>query len=221
LPFLKIVEVPSPFSKDYIHVLSGLLKEKKLKPLSFYIFLRPDDLVKNKYEIEFLLKSMKKNRWSLFVENIGFENFSEKELSILNRGYKSEINIEALKTFFYFRKKYPKTWITKNTSASFILFEPFTDVGDLKINLAQIIRFKKYFLSFYRISFNKLRLSRDTPIYFLTRKEGLISKKDPNNYNFRNLKIEKIYKKYIKLINSSIVKNQSQRAIFSLIKSLN
>ena len=123
-------------------------------------------------------------------------------------------------SFFYFRKKYPRTWITKNTSASFILFEPFTNMEDLKINAARIIQFKKYFLSFYRVSFNKLRIAKDTPIYHLARKAGLILRQNPDSYCFKNSEIEKIYKNYIKLFNSSTVNNQSQRAIFSLIKSL-
>lgn len=221
LPHLKLIEVPAPLSKDFISIIRILLKKTNLTSLSFYVFFRPDDLISNKEKIESLLKIMIKKKCSFIIENLGLENFSKKELTVLNRGYNPEINLEALKIFSYFKNKYPKAWKTERATASFILFEPFTDIEDLKLNIAQIAEFKKYFSIFNRISFNKLRMSKDTPIHYLAKKAGLISKPASNlNYRFQNPKIEKIYKTYKKLLNVPLINNQNQRVLSALTESL-
>lgn len=221
LPSLRIIEIPPPFSREFILAFSVLLKKFDLKALSFYVFFRPDDLVNTKKELEDLLKLMRKKSCSLLVENIGFENFSKKEITVLNRGYSPEMNEKAMEIFIYLKNRYPSTWITENTSASFILFEPFTSIEDLKINIARIIQLKKYFLSFYRLSFNKLVLKKDTPIYYLSKRAGLISRKpSPLDYCFKDQRIEKIYNTYKKFLNSIPENNQSRQALFFLMESL-
>ncbi|MDD5066913.1 MAG: hypothetical protein PHF84_07675, partial [bacterium] len=221
LPSLRIIEVPSPFTRDFIRAFTGLLKRSSLRSLSFLVFFRPDDMVKNRIEMEDLLRLMKRKGCSFLVENIGFENFSGKELLLLNRGYGPEMNGEALKTFFYFKKKYPDTWITRNTSASFILFGPFTTVQDLKANITGILKLKRYFSAFYRISFNKLRIQKNTPVYYLCRKAGLLNQKSVSpDYRFRDTRVRRIHENFLKLMGTIPPQDHDMRILSFLFKSI-
>lgn len=217
LPHLKLIEIPTPLSRDFLSIISVLLKDGDLNSLSLYVFFRPDDLVSNKEKIESLLKIMAKKDCSFIIENLGLENFSKKELAILNRGYGPEKNIEALKIFDYFKKKYPKIWRAERTSVSFILFGPFTEIKDLRINADYMTKFREYFFSFRRINFNKLRIEDDTPIYHLVKKAGLILKKNGYlDYRFNNPEIGRIYEDYIRF--SKLFSTDQQKAISFLIR---
>jgi len=221
LPYLK--RVLFAFPEDLFDPIEILLQDNlKLKPLTFHIQLRPDVIVKKKKQIERILNLMRKTKLSFYLSVVGFENFSERELLILNRGYKPEMNVKALKVLDYFFKKYPKEFVMKDAVASFILFEPFTRIDDLKININSILKLKDKFSIFRNININKLRIDRGMALYELAKKEGLVSKpgfEDETeeltdlprggfragsvNYYFNETNVGLVYKIYHKILDKS------------------
>jgi hypothetical protein len=221
LPSLRIIDLVYP--ENYFDDLFEIVNDAKFNSLSFYINLRPDILVAKRRAIEKILLVMKKKKTAFLISNLGFENFSEKELLILNRNYTPDANLDALKIFCYFKKKYPENWRTQVSSASFILFEPFTAVSDLLINIQQINRMKDYFKSFAGLSFHKLRVIKNTPIFSLAQHSGLISNSnlaqdlaglsidgysgEGVSYRFLDSKINKVFESFDSLLCSQNADN--------------
>jgi len=236
LPTLKYIQIPFP--GDSLGAIKNLVKEKNFRNVNFHVQFRSDTLAGEKEKIEEILNLMKKGNNAFFSSNIGFENFSPKELLLLNRGTSDKINLRALQVFSYFKNNYPRNWITEETTASFILFNPFTTIQDIKINLSYFLKFKNYFEMFKTLNFNKLKIPQDTPIYFLAKKENLLVVKnslenvktscggyvsDFVDYKFKDPRIESLYKNYEDLLylNNEFRGNLVGKPIDCLVKALN
>lgn len=104
---------------------------------------------------------------------IGFENFSDSELLRFNKGVSSSQNHEAVKLIERLSAEFPDVIVRTRASSGFVLFTPWTSMADLESNLKAIRE-----LSFIRFRsgaiFTKLRLYRESPLYKLALKDGLI-----------------------------------------------
>jgi len=112
---------------------------------------------------------------SIFL--VGFENFSDKELELYNKGIKSDDIRHAIDLLFSLEKEYPENFtFTKYASHGFILFNPWTKMEDLRINIEA---FQEYEIERVvgNITSRRLRLYKGLPLYEKAKADGLICDK--------------------------------------------
>ncbi len=105
---------------------------------------------------------------------LGFENFSDKELELYNKGVKSDDIRRAIDLLFLLEKEYPENFtFTKYASHCFILFNPWTTMEDLKINIQA---FQEYEIERVvgNITSRRLRLYKELPLYEKAMADDLI-----------------------------------------------
>lgn len=102
---------------------------------------------------------------------IGFENFSDAELSRYNKGQTAAESEEAIATLDRLSATYPNLQVSP--SQGFILFGPWTTLEDLEVNAAAFRR-----LGFHRfrgrLTKSKLRLNPDAALVARARADGLL-----------------------------------------------
>lgn len=211
LPHLERVSLPHPETFfDVLLELAPQLTSGEFRPVGFQMQLRPDVIVRRENDLWAILSAFKSSGFRVHLATVGFENFSESELKILNRGYEPYINTQALEIIRNFAEKFPQTIDMSRAIASFILFNPYTSMEDVEENLDQIAA--RDFGLFFRIKINKARIHPGVGLYALARREGLLveSKRDTHllsdlprggyqgdyGYRFKDPKIAAVYDCY-------------------------
>lgn len=148
-----------------------------MKPFSYLVQFRADVLADRHREIVNVLSAMKGSGITLFPSVVGLENFSGRELQVLNRGYTPGTVTRAIVSLISLKEMFPAELDLSETVASFILFNPYTRFQDLKINLDKM-KITDFSL-FKDININRVRINPDTALYELARLDGLtIEKQD-------------------------------------------
>ncbi len=173
LPALTRVSLPSPegFFDTLIDVAPHLTSGE-FRPVGFQMQLRPDVIVNLQDKIRKILEVYSGSGMTLHLATVGFENFSKKELGILHRGYAPQALTQALEIIKSLIKDYPETLDMSRSIASFILFNPYTTIKDIKENLAMISEHD--FSCFFDININKVRIYPGVGLYALVEHDGLL-----------------------------------------------
>ena len=215
LPHLDRISLPHP--ENFFTLLIALAPEitsNAFRPVKFYMQLRPDVIIKRKREIRSMLDAYAGTGSAIHLATVGFENFSVRELKVLNRGYAPGNITSSLNIIKEFAGEFPDSLDMSRAMASFILFNPYTRIPDIELNIEQIT--KHDFSLFHNININKARINPSTGLYALAQKDNLLREKDENTrmsdlprggyqgdyeYRFADPKIGKIYAAFAKAEN--------------------
>ena len=109
---------------------------------------------------------------------MGIENFSPRELELLNKGVSAEDNERVVHECRRLRAKYPQSYSQERAAFGFILYNPWTEPADLLLNAMAIERTK--FQEFRgELTRAKLRLYPDTALYYKAKHENLLAERFP------------------------------------------
>lgn len=185
----------------YIDNLMFEVVRSGTKASEFLLRGRIDYFINNARRIITALKYLERTKYILNMGCLGFENFSQKELNIYNKGTYKIQNIKALMLLDKLSKDFPYNF-RKGRDHGTILFNPWTTKEDLKENLEY---YQKYKISelvspLYSIV-TRLAIYPYTPVYYKALGDGLISgTKCPLRYyripwRFKHKETDVIYKK--------------------------
>jgi hypothetical protein len=161
------------FAESYYDALAVAFRTTKGDPAWYGITLsmqcRPDVIAKRAQEIEALAADAVKCGTRVRIGVAGFENFSPREILVLNRGADPEFLDAAAAILNRWSKDEPPGLVAKGFTPSFILFTPWTRVEDLEINLEFIVRH-----GFWQANIERLRIGPGTPAFAKASHDGLI-----------------------------------------------
>lgn len=111
---------------------------------------------------------------------LGYENFSDAELTRFHKGMTGAEIERALERMDDWAARYPARFRLSPTSG-FILFTPWTRLEDLRIN-AEVMRRRGFSRFRGRALLSQLRLHPEQPLYWLAEKDGLLEtvREDPS-----------------------------------------
>jgi hypothetical protein len=139
------------------------------KGLTLSMQCRPDVIAKRAGEIEALAADAAKCGTRVRIGVAGFENFSPREILVLNRGADPEYLDTAASILNRWSEHQPPGLVAKGFTPSFILFTPWTRIEDLEINLAFIAKH-----GFWQANIERLRIGPGTPAFVKASHDGLI-----------------------------------------------
>jgi hypothetical protein len=140
-------------------------------PIELLVRARVDYLFSCRENLESAL-ALLKGRGTLSPYLIGFENFSDAELTRYNKGYSAHDAERAIGVIDELLAQYPQT-LRITPSNGFILFGPWTTVSDLEDNLAAMrrTRFRRFRGGLTR---SKLRLGLEAALWRRAEADGLL-----------------------------------------------
>jgi hypothetical protein len=107
-----------------------------LPPSDLLFEIRADLLLKNEKKLKKACRILKGTGHVLHLCIVGIENFSHEELQRLNKGMTPEKNLKSLELIVKAIESFPDTFrFDEYGGASMILFNPWTTLKDLAINL--------------------------------------------------------------------------------------
>ena len=183
---------------------------KKLRPVEIMIAGRSDFFLRYVLDIEKTLKIIKGTNFVLNVACIGFENFSQKELDILNKGTTVQDNIQTLEWLNKLSEKYPKNFeFRKDKDHGTILFNPWTTIENLNDNVKWYRKFDIHHLINPSTPLaTRLGVHSLSSIYYKAKADGLLlSSRNLYDYGLINWKfidpmVNDIFQQMIKYANS-------------------
>ncbi len=131
---------------------------------------RPDVIAQRAHDIEALAADAAASGCRLRIGVVGFENFSPREILVLNRGAAPEALDAAAAILNRWLSRPPTGLLVRGFTPSFILFTPWTRVEDLEINLQRIARH-----GFWNANIERLRLGPGTPAFTKAQHDGLVA----------------------------------------------
>lgn len=152
--------------------------ERAGRPLEILIETRADWFLGAMPVMERALQSAERAGHRVLLFLMGLENLSQKELDLYNKGVTVEQNERAVHECRRLKKKYPRSYSDTPAAFGFVLYNPWTELGDLRLNLAAVERTG---LTEFRgqIARSKLRLYPDTALYYKALHEGLVTERFP------------------------------------------
>lgn len=102
----------------------GEVRARGLDNIKFSIFARANDVIRNKSQLKLLHEA------GLDYIFVGIESFVDRQLNLYNKGYNSQVNLEALDILTSENIKYV---------CGFIPLDPFVVISELKINFNTLI----------------------------------------------------------------------------------
>jgi hypothetical protein len=145
---------------------------------------RPDVIAQRAAEIEALAADADACGTKLRIGVVGFENFSPREIEVLNRGAAPAALDAAARIVNRWLVHTPPGLVVRDFTPSFILFTPWTRVEDLEINLERIFAH-----DLWEANIERLRIGPSTPAFVKALHDGLIadgpvrSAAHPNGYS--------------------------------------
>jgi tetratricopeptide (TPR) repeat protein len=152
----------------------------RLPPLNWLVDLRVSEILNQTEALKAALTSARAAGQKLDLFCIGFENFSDDELARFNKGVNAAENIAAVALIDELSAEFPDVISSSGAASGFILFTPWTTLADLKLN-AEAMRATRFERFRSGALFTKLRLSRDTPLYLLAERDGLLASDWPDS----------------------------------------
>ncbi len=162
----------NPF--PYLVALVERLGERATRPMEILIETRADWFLGAMPVLERALTAAGRLGHRILLFLVGIENLSQKELDLYNKGVSVEQNERAIHACRRLKRLYPAAWSDTPAAFGFVLWNPWTELSDLALNLAAIERTG---LDEFRgqIARSKLRLYSDTALFYKARHEGLLT----------------------------------------------
>lgn len=143
--------------------------------LEFCVSQRAPDLVRHRAALERGLERLAAAGHTVHFFLVGFESFSDAELSRFNKGYGAPLNVEVILYLRELRRRFGETVeYARWGSHGFINFTPWTRLEDLRANLffAFALDFTELCRHFY---LRKLRLHPSLPLHRMAEADGLLT----------------------------------------------
>lgn len=131
---------------------------------------RPDVIAQRHKEIEALAADADACGTKVRIGVVGFENFSSREIDVLNRGAPPDSLDAAASIVNRWLADPPTGLVVRGFTPSFILFTPWTQVEDLRVNLDFIFRHE-----LWNANIERLRIGPGTPAFVKARQAGLVA----------------------------------------------
>ncbi len=171
LPDLETIWLP--YAETFYDGLSAALEASVGDPmwrgLTLSMQCRPDVIAQRQRGIEALAKKAHAAGLTLKINVMGFENFSPREIEVLNRGVDPADLETAALILAEWRRAPPDGLDVSGTTPSFILFTPWTRLEDLELNLREIAR-----LELLDANIERLRVGPSAPVHEKARRAGLL-----------------------------------------------
>jgi hypothetical protein len=160
----------------YLPELVRECAEAELKGFTLLLETRADWFLRSQKRFEDALAAAREGGIRIAPYLVGIENFSQAELDRFNKGTTAEANVRFLETLSGWRDRYGEALALEHAAFGFVLFTPWTTMGDLHVNHEAIVRTR-----FDRLRGNVLlsraRLYPDTALYYLAERDGLLAER--------------------------------------------
>lgn len=152
--------------------------ERTRRPVSILIETRADWLLGALPVMERALETAGRFGHRVLLFLVGVESLSQKELDLYNKGVTVAQNERAVMECRRLRERYPDVYSTDRAAFGFILYNPWTELRDLALNIEAAERVG---LQEFRgqLSRAKLRLYPNTALFYKAKHEGLLAERFP------------------------------------------
>lgn len=166
----------NPF--PYLVQLVERVGEHAKRPMEILIETRADWLLGALPVMERALQAAERTGHRILLFLMGLENLSQKELDLYNKGVTVAQNERAVLECRRLREKYPKGYSSTRAAFGFVLYNPWTELRDLALNVESAERIG---LGEFRgqVTRAKLRLYPDTALFYKAKHEGLLAERFP------------------------------------------
>ena len=162
------------FAETYYDALSVAFRTGRGDPvwqgLTLAMQCRPDVIAARSQEIETLAADALACGTRLRIGVVGFENFSPREILVLNRGAEPEQLDTAAEILNGWLRQPPAGLLVHGFTPSFILFTPWTTLDDLELNLQRIALH-----GLWSANIERLRIGTGTPVFAKAERDGLVA----------------------------------------------
>jgi hypothetical protein len=172
LPGLKTVWMPfaEAFYDGLLEAFDRSTGDPVWHGLTMSMQCRPDVIVSRRADIELLARKAERAQTVIKIAVVGYENFSPAELQRMNRGVTpADLASAAAILGSWARDPIPGLDV-KGYIPSFILFNPWTTLEDLELNLREIQRH-----GLASANIERMRIGSATPLYEMARRAKLTS----------------------------------------------
>lgn len=165
---------PFPYLVPFIERVG----ERTRRPVSVLIETRADWLLGALPVMERALQTAGRFGHRILLFLVGIESLSQKELDLYNKGVTVAQNERAVLECRRLREKYPGVYSADRAAFGFILYNPWTELRDIALNIeaAERIGMQEFR---GQLSRAKLRLYPNTALYYKARHEGLLAERFP------------------------------------------
>jgi hypothetical protein len=175
------------FAETYYDALAVAFRSMRGDPawqgITLAMQCRPDVIAYRANEIEEVAADAAACGTQLRIGVVGFENFSPREILVLNRGAAPQALDTAASILNRWLVHPPTGLLVHGFIPSFILFTPWTRIEDLEINLQRIALH-----GLWNANVERLRFGPGTPVFEKAKRDGLVIDKPvrtaahPNGY---------------------------------------
>jgi hypothetical protein len=196
---LKNITLIDEYPYRYLYNLIKEIIKKKIPIDIINVGGRADWFYQNRETVRKTVKLLENTRLKIAFGSIGYENFSQRELDLFNKGVKVKTNLLVVEELFNLKNKYPNNF--GYHICLIILFNPWTRLKDIEINIKTLLRLKdKLKFDFYS-TFCTLQIFPFTALYYKAKKDKLLIKDKhfsdiPCKYKFKDPRVEEIWSKY-------------------------
>lgn len=165
---------PFPYLVQFIERLG----ERAARPMEVLIETRADWFLGSMVVMERALQAAERHGHRILLFLVGLESLSQKELDLYNKGVTVEQNERTVLECRRLRRRYPKSYSDTPAAFGFILYNPWTELSDITLNLdaAERIGLQEFRGQVTRA---KLRLYPDTALFYKAKHEGLLADRFP------------------------------------------
>jgi len=165
---------PFPYLAQFVDRLS----ERAAHPIEVLIETRADWFLGSMPVMERALQRAERDGHRILLFLVGLESLSQKELDLYNKGVTVEQNERTVMECRRLRRRYPKSYSDTPAAFGFILYNPWTELSDITLNLDAADRIG---LQEFRgqVTRAKLRLYPDTALFYKAKHEGLLAERFP------------------------------------------
>lgn len=152
--------------------------ERTKRPVSILIETRADWLLGAMPVMERALQTAGRFGHRVLLFLVGIESLSQRELDLYNKGVTVAQNERAVLECRRLREKYPGVYSADRAAFGFILYNPWTELRDIALNLeaAERIGMQEFRGQMSRA---KLRLYPNTALFYKAQHEGLLAERFP------------------------------------------
>ena len=145
-----------------------------LPPTEFLLPYRADRLLAALAQIRRAGRELAQAGHTLCLHLVGIESFSARQLDRYHKGYPPEVNLRAIRALQQLEAEQPKVFSVREfRGLSTILFDPWTSLGDVALNLAVVELFELEDLLGKLLS-SRTRLVEGLPLSQAARADGLL-----------------------------------------------
>ncbi len=166
-----VLKDQNPFA--YLTEVVQTVAAEGLGPFTLMLETRADWLTRSARRFDDALRAARSGGIRISPFLVGIESFSQPELDRYNKGTTAYANVAFVERLWSLREVHGETLDLARASFGFVLFSPWTTLGDLETNLRAIQRTRFDQLR-GRLLLSRARLYPDTALYYLAERDGLL-----------------------------------------------